>query len=232
MATSPSGDSQHPIEIDSESEDCESETELSKVKSLGGLSQSQPSQASSSLPAAFKRKWSSLLPSSLEHRFSLQLALASQLWFLLEVERSRYDVASDFEVRFHLYSVTLAPSVTSAFQVRLFWRHTSERTQPPGGKGTRRRMVSILVDNATEEFSEKKYLLKHLHVHRGQKQARCTWPDCTFDSVFPPNVIAHIRAVHFKLPPTKKKKQSELNIVDDRDPYEFFEKIQHGLTGN
>lgn len=57
-----------------------------------------------------------------------------------------------------------------------------------------------------------------------RNEARCTWPGCAYETSRKGNVIAHIRTVHFKLPATKKR-QAELDIVDDRNPYDYLETI-------
>lgn len=53
-----------------------------------------------------------------------------------------------------------------------------------------------------------------------EKSFYCKWPECGHSSKNFYNLAKHVRHHHFNLPLTKQE-QTELNIVDDRDPLKF-----------
>nr|XP_046912130.1 zinc finger protein 423-like [Dermatophagoides farinae] len=80
-------------------------------------------------------------------------------------------------------------------------------------------------------FADNSALKNHVRIHLNFKRFKCKWPDCGYASEQRFTVITHIRVCHFKLPRTKKK-QMELNIVQDeqtQNPYDYLETCREDI---
>ena len=81
-------------------------------------------------------------------------------------------------------------------------------------------------------FADRRQLNQHLRTaHRQIKPFRCTWSGCHFHALREPNLVTHVRTVHFKLPASLEE-QARMGIVDNRNPHDFMEVLGEVLLPN